>query len=187
MPEKSGQRTLGYSKMQANGQRGRRPGRAWPLLVAAVWAVALSAAAQAVSGGDTVRYPIGDDARWAAAPAFDDSGWAAANQGLVPSAAGQRDRFVWIRMHIRVGFGLQGPVALHLSGLGFQPTAWHVFVNGYAVGGQGAFPPQADPIAPPISPVMPLPANLAAPGTTAVVADITVLTIAFSGAEVLHA
>ena len=155
--------------MQAIAQRGCRPGRRWGLLLAGMWAVALPAAAQGSSAGTTVRFHFGDDAHWAAA-GLDDSGWAVAEQGRVPSAAGRADSFVWVRMRVPVESGLQGALALRLSGLGLQPTAWQAFVNGRAVGGQGSFPPQADPISPPDSPVMALPADVAQPGSTALVA-----------------
>jgi hypothetical protein len=32
---------------------------------------------------------------------------------------------------------LNGPMALHLDGLGVQPMTWQAFVNGQAVGDQG--------------------------------------------------
>jgi hypothetical protein len=50
---------------------------------------------------------------------------------------------------------------------------WEVYVNGQRLGGQGTFPAHgepADPVQPAISPVMPLPAGLASPGSDALVA-----------------
>jgi hypothetical protein len=47
---------------------------------------------------------------------------------------------------------------------------WQVFVNGQLLGGQGAFPPHADPADPPVSPVMTLPSSLAPQGSVTLVA-----------------
>lgn len=116
-----------------------------------------------------VRYHFGDDSQWAS-PNFDDSGWPVAPNGLVPSVTGRPNRFLWVRMRVPVAPALHGPLALHLNGLGIQPAAWQAFVNGTAVGGQGSFPPRADPASPPVSPVMALPAALVAPGSTVLVA-----------------
>jgi hypothetical protein len=131
-----------------------------------------SVSAQAASTGDgdqVVRYHYGDDARWAN-PGFDDSEWPVASNGLVPSVAGRAaDSFVWLRMRIPVSGKLQAPLALHLTGLGPQPTAWQAFVNGHLVGGQGSFPPGANPAEIPVSPVMELPSGLSPPGATALV------------------
>ena len=117
----------------------------------------------------TVRYHFGDDARWAD-PAFDDSAWPVAASGVVPSVAGHGDSFVWVRLRVPVPARLEAPLALHLTGLGLQPTTWQAFVNGVPAGGQGIFPPRADPTEPPVSPVMVLPIGLSPPGSTALVA-----------------
>ena len=133
------------------------------LLLAAVW----SAHAQ------TVRYHFGDDPNGAlgwADPGFDDSAWPVAANGLVPSVAGHAHSFLWVRLRVPVPARLQAPPALHLTGLGLQPTAWQAFVNGVPAGGQGSFPPRADPVVPPISPVMELPPDLSPSGSTALVA-----------------
>jgi len=120
-----------------------------------------------------VRYHLGDDPDgklgWAD-PSFDDSSWPVAKNGLVPSRSRDRDRFLWVRIRVPVPVNLNGPVALHLDDLGIQPMAWQVFVNGQLIGGQGAFPPHADPTVPPVSPVMTLPSSLAPPGSQALVA-----------------
>jgi phosphoserine phosphatase RsbU/P len=75
-----------------------------------------------------------------------------------------------VRIRVPVPGNLNGPLALHLDDLGVQPMTWQVFVNGQPVGGQGAFPPHADPADPPVSPVMTLPSSLAPPGSAALVA-----------------
>lgn len=118
---------------------------------------------------ESIRYHYGDDPRWAD-PGFGDSGWPVAAKGLVPSVAGNADSFLWVRMRVPVAGNLQAPLALHLTGLGLQPTAWQAFVNGRPAGGQGSFPPRADPKEPPVSPVMELPPGLCPAGATAMVA-----------------
>jgi hypothetical protein len=112
-----------------------------------------------------VRYHFGDDGKlgWAD-PALDDSSWTVAQNGTIPSRAREINRFVWIRMRLRVPSRPGGPWALHLDELGIQPMAWQVFANGQLLGGQGDFPPHADPVEPPVSPVISLPASLAQPG-----------------------
>ena len=115
----------------------------------------------------------GDDPNGAlgwADPGFDDSAWPVAANGLVPSVAGHAHSFLWVRLRVPVPARLQAPPALHLTGLGLQPTAWQAFVNGVPAGGQGSFPPRADPVVPPISPVMELPPDLSPSGSTALVA-----------------
>src|SRR5271156_470942 len=117
----------------------------------------------------TVRYHFGDSSSWAD-PAFDDSSWPGAQDGLVPSRSRDTNRFLWVRIRVPVPDHLDGPLALHLDDLGVQPMTWQVFVNGQPIGGQGAFPPHADPADPPVSPVMSLPSSLAPPGSAALVA-----------------
>ena len=138
----------------------------WSLTAVARGAPLQSPASSPVSA---IHYHFGDDPRWAA-PGFDDSAWPVADQGQVPSSAGRGDGFVWLRMRVPVARDLEGAPALHLSGLGTEPTVWQAFVNGKAVGGQGSFEPRANPAYPPVSPVMELAPALAPPGSTAVVA-----------------
>src|SRR5580704_17115072 len=92
----------------------------------------------------TVRYHFGDNSQWAD-PAFDDSSWPVAQDGLVPSRSRATNRFLWVRIRVPVPNNLNGPLALHLDRLGVQPMAWQLFVNGQPRGGHGAFPPHADP------------------------------------------
>jgi phosphoserine phosphatase RsbU/P len=117
----------------------------------------------------TVRYHFGDNLRWAD-PAFDDSSWPVAQNGLVPSRSRDTNRFLWVRIRVPVPDNLNGPLALHLDDLGVQPMTWQVFLNGHPIGGQGAFPPHADPADPPVSPVISLPSAFAPPGSAALIA-----------------
>jgi hypothetical protein len=140
------------------------------LALLALCCFALAARGQApASQPPAVRYHYGDDAQWAN-PQFDDSSWPIAKNGLVPSRSRDADRFLWVRIHIAVPGNLNGQPALHISDISVQPVTWQVFLNGHALGGQGAFPPHADPAAPPASPVMRFPPSLSPPGSTAVVA-----------------
>jgi hypothetical protein len=142
-------------------------------LLAVVLQLCASAVAFAQTAPQPLRYHFGDDPDrklgWAN-PNFDDSAWPVAENGLVPSRSRDRDRFLWVRMRVPVPANLNGPLALHLDDLGVQPIAWQVFVNGQSLGGQGAFPPNADPAEPPVSSVMTLPSSLAPPGSVALVA-----------------
>ena len=104
----------------------------------------------------TVRYHFGDNSLWAN-PAFDDNSWPVAQNGFVPSRSRDTNRSLWVRIRVPVPDNLNSPLALHLADLGVQPMTWEAFVNGQTVGGQGAFPPHADPADPPVSPVLDLP------------------------------
>jgi phosphoserine phosphatase RsbU/P len=117
----------------------------------------------------TVRYQFGDNSRWAD-PAFDDSSWPVAQNGLVPSRSRDTNRFLWVHIRVPVPGNLNGPLALHIADLGVEPMTWQVFVNGQPLAGQGAFPPHANPADPPVSPVISLPSSLAPPGSAALVA-----------------
>ena len=146
----------------------RRP--ALLCLCVSLLCVSLTARAQSsTTPPPTVRYHLGDNPLWAA-PSFDDSAWPIAPQGLVPSRSSDRDRFLWVRIRVPVPASRNAPLALHLTDLGVQPIAWQLFVNGQLLGGQGSFPPHPDPAAPPVSPVIDLPASLAPPGSTALLA-----------------
>ena len=147
--------------------------RRFAFAVMVLAAVAVSALGVAKAQQGVVRYHFGDDARWCD-PAFDDSAWPVAQNGLVPSRSRERDRFVWVRIRVPIPGSLNGDrnsqAALHLDDLGLQPMAWQAFVNGKPIGGQGDFPPHADPVNPPVSPVMTLPSSLAPLGSVALVA-----------------
>ena len=58
----------------------------------------------------TVRYQFGDNLRWAD-PAFDDSSWPVAQNGLVPSRSRDTNRFLWVRMRVPVPNNLNGPTS----------------------------------------------------------------------------
>jgi hypothetical protein len=140
------------------------------IVLLALCCFTLAARGQApASAQPAIRYHYGDNFEWAD-PNFDDSGWPVAQNGLVPSRSGDTDRFLWVRIRVPVSGNLNGRPALHIGDLGVQPMSWQAFVNGQFLGGQGAFPPHADPAAPPVSPVMILPPSLTPPGSTAVVA-----------------
>jgi hypothetical protein len=61
-----------------------------------------------------IRYHFGDNFEWAD-PAFDDSSWPIAENGLVPSRSRDADRFLWVRIRVPVPGNLNGPLALHLD------------------------------------------------------------------------
>ncbi len=138
-------------------------------LLALGWLTLVALGQTSASPQPTVRYHFGDNSSWAD-PVFDDSSWPVAPNGLVPSRSRDTNRFLWVRIRVPVPDQLNGPLALHLDNLGVQPMTWQVFVNGQPSGGQGAFPPHADPADPPVSPVMTLPSSLAPQGSVALVA-----------------
>jgi phosphoserine phosphatase RsbU/P len=139
------------------------------LALLALCCFTLAARAQApASPQPAVRYHYGDNLQWAD-PDFDDSSWPVAQNGFVPSRSRDANRFLWVRIRVPVPGNLNGPLALHIADLGVQPMTWQVFLNGQPLGGQGAFPPHANPAAPPVSPVMPVPRSLSLPGSTALV------------------
>jgi len=151
----------------------RLPARLRAVLLLLCCVPALAAAQPATNtSAPIVRYHVGDNPdgtlAWAS-PSFDDTSWPIAPQCLVPLRSGNSNSFLWVRMRVSVP-SLQSPLALHLTDLGLQPMAWQAFVNGHPLGGQGTFPPHANPAAPPVSPVMDLPASIAAPGSSAVLA-----------------
>ena len=154
--------------MQANGKRRRRPGWAWALLLAAaVWPIALSAAAQGTSAVGTVRYHFGDDARWSA-PGFDDSGWAIAADGQFHKPAVHSDGFVWVRVRLAVPANAGEPLGVRLVCAGCDDGAEQVFVNGDAAGEIGSPPPGPRTMILPASTVFPVPADSSRSATTTV-------------------
>ncbi len=151
----------------------RKPGLLLLLIFLSASSAELLCHAQQAQPAAPIRYHFGDDPDgkfgWTN-PNFDDSAWPIAQNGLVPSRSRETNRFLWVRIRVQAPNNLSAPMALHLDGLGVQPTTWQVFVNGQAIGGQGTFPPHADPADPPVSPVMTLPLSLARPGSVALVA-----------------
>jgi hypothetical protein len=151
------------------------PGKSGLLLLTVLAAISagILCHAQLAKAPSAIRYQFGDDPDgklgWANIN-FDDNAWTLTENGFVPSRSRDANRFLWVRMRVRIPENLNVPLALHLDDLGVQPMAWQVFVNGYALGGQGTFPPHADPADPPLSPVMHLPLALAPPGSVALIA-----------------
>jgi hypothetical protein len=116
----------------------------------------------------SVRYHFGDDPHWAD-PGFDDQSWPIAEQVRWPVPAFNSDGFIWARTRVTVRSDAAGPIALCLS----QDTiavADEVFVNGMEVGRQGSLPPHIEISLFPQDEIFDLPAGVAAPGTTLVVA-----------------
>jgi sigma-B regulation protein RsbU (phosphoserine phosphatase) len=151
----------------------RTPGILILFTVVLAYSTALLCPAQQAQPSAPVRYHFGDDPDgklgWAN-PNFDDSAWPVPHNGLIPSRSRETNRFLWVRIRVPIPNNLNAPLALHLADLGVQAMAWQVFVNGQSLGGQGTFPPHADPADPPVSPVMTLPLSLAQPGSVALVA-----------------
>jgi sigma-B regulation protein RsbU (phosphoserine phosphatase) len=151
----------------------RKPGLLLLLTFLSASSAELLCYAQQAQPAAPIRYHVGDDPDgklgWTN-PSFDDSAWPIAPNSLVPSRSREINRYQWVRIRVQVPTNVNSPMALHLDGLGVQPTAWQVFVNGQAIGGQGDFPPHANPADPPVSPVMNLPLSLAQPGSVALVA-----------------
>jgi hypothetical protein len=120
----------------------------------------------------TIRYYFGDDPDgklgWADA-GFDDRAWPVAEQVRWPMPAFDSDGFMWVRARLTVPPDASGPMALCLSQDTFA-IADQVFVNGREVGHQGSLPPNTELILFPQDAVFDLPAGMAAPGTTVVVA-----------------
>ena len=116
----------------------------------------------------SIRYHFGDDPRWAD-PGFDDQSWPIAEQGRWPAPTFNSDGFMWVRARVRVRIDAAGPIAFCLS-QNIIAIADEVLVNGKEVGRQGSLPPRIELSIFPQDAVFDLPAGVAAPGTTAVVA-----------------
>lgn len=115
-----------------------------------------------------VRYHFGDDARWAD-PNFDDSAWPVAQQGRWPVPPHDSDGFIWVRVRVSTREAAAGPLALRLRDKNVL-IADEIFVNGVLVGRQGSLPPRTEMSLFARDEVFSLPAGLAAPGSTAVLA-----------------
>src|SRR5450631_2334318 len=116
----------------------------------------------------SVRYHFGDDLHWAD-PGFDDQSWPIVDQARWPLPAFNSDGFMWARARVTVRSDAAGPIALCLSQI-IIAIADEVFVNGKEVGRQGSLPPHIDLSLFPQDAIFDLPAGVAAPGTTLVVA-----------------
>jgi len=142
--------------------------------VFATCAVAQSPATQA----QTVRYHFGDDPDgklgWAEAK-FDDRAWPVGQNGRWPIPTFNSDGFVWVRVRIPVPGDAAGRLAIRserplVLDSGVTVVADELFVNGVKVAHKGRFPPHGDPSLYGWDEVFDLPAGLASPGATAVVA-----------------
>ncbi len=150
----------------------RMPRMLWiallPLFAAcAPWSPAEAASAPAEPAAQ-VRYHFGDDPRWAA-PNFDDSAWPVAHQGQWPVPPYDSDGFIWVRVRVPTREAAAGPLALRLRDKNVL-IADEIFVNGVLVGRQGSPPPRTEMSLYARDEVFSLPAGLAAPGSTAVLA-----------------
>lgn len=114
-----------------------------------------------------VRYHFGDDPRWAD-PNFDDSAWPVAHQGQWPVPPYDSDGFIWVRVRVPAREA-SAPLALRLRDNNVL-IADEIFVNGVLVGRQGSLPPRTEMSLYARDEVFSMPAGLAAPGSTAVVA-----------------
>jgi phosphoserine phosphatase RsbU/P len=132
----------------------------------------------AVQPDDAWRYHFGDDPDgklgWAD-PNFDDSSWPVASEGRWPIPAFYSSGFIWVRVRIPVPDGVAGPLAIrdtHISGEAVDGliAADEVFVNGVPAGGRGSLSPRVKLSIPGRDSVFDLPAGLAVPGKSAVVA-----------------
>jgi phosphoserine phosphatase RsbU/P len=142
----------------------------WFALLLAGGIAAHSAQAQSsVAPQPLIRYHYGDIPAWAK-PNFDDSFWPAASHGSWPVPPFHSDGFVWVRARVPVSPASSGSLAIRVIDLGAYPGAYRVFVNGHDVGGEGGFPPRGQPAYFRQSAVFSLPAGIAPPGSTAIVA-----------------
>ena len=125
-----------------------------------------------------IRYHVGDDPDgklgWAN-PNFDDNAWPIAKDGQWPTPLFYSDGFVWVRFHTPVRADASGPLAVrssrdvNLAGLPYS-LADEVYVDGLLAGRQGSLPPHVEPDIRHRDAVFGLPATVATPGKTAVVA-----------------
>jgi hypothetical protein len=139
------------------------------LFVLAAIAPRVLHAQSALAEQQVTRYHNGDNPAWAS-PSFDDSSWPVAPNGIWQIPPVHSDGFVWIRTRVPVYAAASGSLAIRVSDLGSNPGAYRIFLNGHDVGGEGGFPSAGQPVYLRRSAVFLLPAWIAVPGTTAVVA-----------------
>ena len=139
------------------------------LLLCLLSPAALAQTSPTTPTSPVIRYHYGDNMQ-GANPTFDDSGWVQGQNGRWRLPLFDSDGFVWVRIPVAIPTSASEPLALRWQLSGTHPGAAEVFVNGRAVGAQGAFPPSGDPVYVPPSAVFDLPAGAATPGSTAVVA-----------------
>ncbi len=121
-----------------------------------------------------IRYHFCDDPDaklgWAN-PNFDDSAWPQAKNGKWPLPLPAPDSFEWTRVRVRVPADASGSLAIKVSDPYHALISFEIFVNGRPAVQRGTFPPNPQPVLVlwPGS-VFDLPAGLARPGETVVVA-----------------
>ena len=121
-----------------------------------------------------IRYHFGDDPDgklgWAN-PNFDDSAWPQAKNGRWPLPLPAPDSFEWTRVRVTVPADASGRLAIKVSDPYHALISFEIFVNGRPAVQRGTFPPNPEPVLVlwPGS-VFDLPAGLARPGETVVVA-----------------
>jgi phosphoserine phosphatase RsbU/P len=121
-----------------------------------------------------IRYHFGDDPDgklgWAN-PDFDDSAWPQAKNGKWPLPLPAPDSFEWSRVRVTVPADASGRLAIKVSDPYHALISFEIFVNGRPAVQRGTFRPNPEPVLV-IWPgsVFDLPAGLARPGETVVVA-----------------
>ena len=100
----------------------------------------IAAAAEPVRG-QSLRYHLGDDPRWAD-PAFDDGSWPLAAGDEWPLPQFYSDGFVWVRFHAAIRAESGPSLGLRIGWPRFE-RAEDAFVNGMRVGSFGHAPPHA--------------------------------------------
>ncbi len=116
-----------------------------------------------------LRYHYGDNPAWADL-GFNDGAWPTARDGSFPAPANESDGFFWVRARIAVPADVAGPLAIGSQTFDGSPHVQEVWVNGRLVGRYGDFPPHANPLIPPQILVFDIPADVAQPGSMAIVA-----------------
>ena len=139
------------------------------LLLAGAIAPEALRAQSVLASQSAIRFHYSDNPAWAS-PSFDDSGWRVALDGQVPQPPFRSDGYVWIRARIPVPPGVAGPLGVQSFAPLSGPAVQQIFVNGVAAGQYGVFPPHDSPRLAPRSLTFPIPAGVAVPGDTAVVA-----------------
>jgi phosphoserine phosphatase RsbU/P len=130
--------------------------------------------AQQTQTSAIIRYHFGDDPDgklgWAN-PDFDDSAWPQAKNGKWPLPLPAPDSFEWTRVRVTVPADASGRLAIKVSDPYHALISFEIFVNGRPAVQRGTFRPNPEPVLV-IWPgsVFDLPAGLARPGETVVVA-----------------
>jgi Stage II sporulation protein E (SpoIIE) len=148
----------------------RTPRMLW---IALLLLIVAAPALHAQAGAGPVRYHFGDQVISGprlSDPKFDDRAWPLAQDGRWPAAPVGSDGIVWTRSRVPVSSLAAGPLALRVSNNFADGISYEIFVNGQQLVQRGSFPPDSQPLPSRAGSVFDLPAGLAAPGATAVVA-----------------